>query len=81
MSLVASTATKAAAAPAITAKATSTTTATIFSWAGFVDFQRPTGNFLSVELFDRCSRFVVRRHFDEGETFRSSSVAILNHAC
>src|SRR6185503_18115852 len=60
----------AATAAAITAKATSTTTATIFAWPGFVDFQGTTANFLSVELFNRCSRFCFRRHFDEGETLR-----------
>jgi hypothetical protein len=67
---------------AIAAKAASaTTTATILAWAGFVDFQRATGNFLSVELFNRGRRFFFRRHFHESETFRLSSIAILDHAC
>src|SRR6185369_10146268 len=60
----------AATTTAIAAKAASTTTtATIFAWAGLVDFQRATGNFLSVELFNRCRRFFFRRHFHESETF------------
>src|SRR5262249_54382007 len=73
-----------AAASAITAKATSTTAAaatTTLAWPGFVDFQGATSNFLSVEHFNRCSRFCIGRHFDEGEAFRSSSVAILDHVC
>src|SRR5688572_1619312 len=80
-SRIAATTTKAeAAAAAITAKATSTTAATIFAWASFVDFQGASGNFFSVELLNRRSRFVVCRHFDEGEAFRLSSVPILDHA-
>jgi len=90
-SLIAATATKtaaatiaavAAAATAITTKATSTATAgAIFAWSCFVDFQRATSNFPSVELFNRCRRFFFRRHFDEGETLRLPSISIFNHAC
>src|SRR5262252_342946 len=56
----------AAVAAAIAAKAATATTA-ILARFGFVDFQRPSIDFLAVELLNRCCAFFFRGHFDEGE--------------
>ena len=86
-SLIAATATATGAATTIAAEAaapiaaeSTSATAAIFAWPGFIHLQHPTGEFLAVELFNRCRRFFLSRHFDEGETFRLSSVAVFNYA-
>jgi len=73
----------AAVSTAVTAEptTTATTAGSTLAWPRFIDLQHPASDFLSVELFDRRSRFVVRRHFDEGEAFRLSGGAVFNHAC
>jgi hypothetical protein len=71
--------------PAIATTAASATTTTItatgaiFARPSFIDRQRPTFVFLTIESIDRCLRFCITGHFHESEALTAAAIAIRDH--
>lgn len=73
---VAATTSAAAATTVAATTSAASAAATVFSWASFIDGQRPTFVFLFVQTVDGRLSFFVRAHFDKTETFAAASITI-----
>ena len=60
----------------ITIATSSTATGTRFAGFGFIDSQRATVKFLTVESGDRCLGFFIRAHGDKAKTAGASSFPV-----
>jgi hypothetical protein len=60
--------------------AVAATTATAFTWPGFIDYHIAAHEILAVEGLDYAGRFFVVIDFNEAETTRLSSFVVLDYA-